>query len=185
MPLLGDEEEFPTSSSSDAERTSSEPPLSSDSPEDTSDSQPRPGNSEEPLLPDDDDFDPRCRQDFHGLLYLGALTTEVDVYGHKFEMRTLTTDEQLQIGLFLREYEGSVIQGKAYATALVASSVVSVDGKELPKPFQAEKGDTPLRHKVKIVAKWYPQVVDILYNEYLILEARTNKVFAALGKELG
>jgi hypothetical protein len=184
MPLLDDEEEFP-SSSSDAERTSFEPPLSSDSPGDDSDSQPRPGKSEESLLPDDDAFDVRSRQDFHGLLYLGALSSEVDIYGHKFEIRTLTTEEQLQIGLYLREFEGSVVQGKAYATALVAAAIVSVDGKEMPKPFKDEPGDSPLRHRVKLVATWYPQVVDLLYNEYLILEARTNKVFAALGKALG
>lgn len=185
MPFIDDEDDLPPEvaallASSAVEPTSeSGPPPSSDSPGEGSEPQPEPDGTEEAPLPS---FDPKHRQDFQGLVYLGALTKTVELYGHDFEIRTLNTDEILQVGLFIKDYNDSIATGKAYATAVVAASVVTVDGAPLPKPYQDEPGDTPLRHKFRVVNQWYPHVIDVLYSEYLALEARAQEVFDALGK---
>lgn len=186
MPFIDDEDDLPPEvvaalASSAVEPTSeSGPPLSSN-PGDGSEPQPEPDGTEEAPLPS---FDPKHRQDFQGLLYLGALTKTVDLYGHEFEIRTLNTDEILQVGLFIKDFNDTIATGKAYATAVVAASVVNVDGRPLPKPYSddTEVGDTPLRHRFRVVNQWYPHVIDVLYSEYLALEGRAAEVFEALGK---
>jgi hypothetical protein len=188
MPFIGDEDDLPPEvvaalASSAVEPTSeSGPPPSSDAPGDGSEPQPEPDGTEE--APAEPSFDPKHRQDFQGLLYLGALTKTVEIYGHEFEIRTINTDEILQVGLFIKEFNDTIATGKAYATAVVAAAVVNVDGRPLPKPYQDsdEVGDTPLRHRFRVVNQWYPHVIDVLYSEYLALESRAAEVFEALGK---
>lgn len=132
------------------------------------------------------EFDPRHRQDFEGLMYIGKLTSTFEWLGHKFVIRTLSTDEILEVGIIHREYAGSLADVKAYQAAVVAACVESVDGKPLPLPLSSDPSDTSLINKFRFVNRsWFPPTLDVVYERYLLLEARVSQVIEAMGKASG
>lgn len=132
------------------------------------------------------EFDPRVREDFEGLMYLGKLTHPFDWLGHKFVIRTMTTGEILEAGLIHREYVGTVADVRAYQACVVAACVVSVDDKHPPYPLTSADGETLLRTRFNyVIDKWFPPTLDKVYNEYLVLEARVEAVIEAMGKAPG
>lgn len=135
--------------------------------------------SEEPLP----EFDPKVRQDFEGLLYLGRLTDQFTWLGHRFTIRTLSAGEILEVGLLHKPYVGSLADVKAYQAALVAACVVDVDGQPVSVPLTNEKTDTELVNRFNYVLKsWFPPTLDAIYERYLLLEARVEEVIKAMGK---
>jgi hypothetical protein len=128
------------------------------------------------------EFDPKHRLDFEGLLYLGALTHEFTYLGHAFKIRTLSTDEVLEIGLLHRPYVDTLSDVKAYQAALVAACVVTVDGKPLPMPITNDVADTPLANRFAYVRRsWFPPILDAVYEQYLLLEGRVDDVLRSMG----
>jgi hypothetical protein len=164
------------------------PPPSSPAPEDdtephrvTAEAPPTEAASEEQLP----EFDPRVRDDFEGLLYLGALTHEFEWMGHKFVIKTLSTDELLEVGLLVKDWQGSLGEMRAYTTTIVAACTISVDGKKLPQPISSDPGDSPVRNRFDLVRRWYPTTLDVIYEQYMLLERRVLEVLAAMGKATG
>lgn len=133
------------------------------------------------LLPE---FDARYREDFDGLMFLGALSTTFGWLGHKFTIRTLTVDEQLLVALLTKAYAESMGQPLAYRTAIAALSVQRIDGKDLPVPLGPEMDSTAYAEARFNYAKsrWFQFTVDAIYNKYLDLDEQTKKVVDALGK---
>lgn len=128
------------------------------------------------------EFDPKVRQDFEGLLYLGRLTDEFEAFGHSFIIRTISTDEVLEVGLLHKPYKDSISEVKAYQAALVAACVVSVDGKALPLPVTNDPYDTALSNRFHYVKRsWFPPLLDVIYERYLLLEARVDEALTAMG----
>ena len=166
------------------------PPPSSAAPGDdtephrvTAEAPPTEAASEEPdPLPE---FDPRVREDFEGLLFLGALTKEFEWCGHTFVIKTLSTDELLDCALVVKEWQNTLGEMKAYAAAMVAACTVSVDGKPLPAPISSNPGDRPVRNRFNMVRRWYPTTLDVVYEQYLLLERRVLEVMDAMGKANG
>lgn len=130
-------------------------------------------------------FDIRHRDDFSGLLFLGGLNHTFSYCGHDFAIRTLRTEEILAIGLLVKEYDGAPSQVKAYATALVAACIVTIDGRKFETPFREESASDNLRYRFDKVAAWYPSSIDAIYSEYIVLEQRVNDVFESMGKVSG
>lgn len=140
------------------------------------------GDDEEPLP----EFDPKVREDFEGLLYLGKLTAQFEWMGHKFTIRTLTVGEALEIGLLHREYVGTIADIKAYQAAVTAACVVQIDKRSMPFPITNEDEDTPLRNRFQyVIDHWFPPTLDAIYENFLLLEARVDKVMEAMGKAHG
>lgn len=135
--------------------------------------------------PDDEplpEFDPKVRQDFDGLLFLGKLEDEFYWLGHRFVIRTLVTDEILEVGLLHKQYAETLADVKAYQAAVAAACVVTVDGKPLPQPLSVDPSDTALRNRFDYVRKsWYPSVLDQVYQRYLMLEGKVDAVIEAMG----
>lgn len=132
------------------------------------------------------EFDPRVREDFEGLMYLGRLTDEFHWFGHHFVIRTLTTGELIEVGLLHKQYANSLADVKAYQALVVAACVVSVDGKSLPIPISNDKTDTELINKFEYVReRWYPPTLDAVYERLLLLEARVDEVIEAMAKAHG
>lgn len=130
------------------------------------------------------EFDPRVREDFEGLLYLGRLTDSFEAYGHQFVIRTLSTGEVLEIGLLHKPYKDSLAEVKAYQAALVAACVVSVDGKPMPLPVTNEPFDTALANRFEYVKRtWFPPLLDVIYERFLLLEAKVDAVLAGMGNQ--
>ena len=132
------------------------------------------------------EFDPRFRQDFEGLLYLGRLTDTFSWLGHTFTIRTLSSGEVLEVGLLHKKYVGTLADVKAYQAALVAACVVEVDGQPMPVPLTNAAADTALVNRFNYVLRsWFPPTLDVVYERYLLLEARVGEVIEAMGKASG
>lgn len=127
-----------------------------------------------------DEFDSRITSDIEGLLFLGRLTHDCDIYGHSFTLRTLTRGERLAISLLVREYEDTLGLADALETAYLAFAIQTVDGRPLSIPLQEEPIAQHLRRNFEIVRQWYDPVIEALYMEYSKLLLRQKIAFEAL-----
>jgi len=116
-------------------------------------------------------FDPRVAEDVQGLLYLGYLEETIQMFGHSFTMRTLEVGQELEIGLLIKEYTGTVTQGRALAAATVAASLEAVDGRTIYQQLGPNDKDS-VRRKFDYVLKWFWPTIETLYNEHLRLQQR-------------
>jgi hypothetical protein len=137
-----------------------------------------PGPDEEEVkLPE---FDPRYREIFEGLLFIGKVSKQFTWFGHKIIMRTPTVDDLLEIGLLHKPWVGTVAEVKAYQALVIAATIQSIDGQPFPPPLHSD--DNALEAKFNYVKKYYPWTFDKLYNEYLTLDAEVAAAHDALGK---
>ncbi len=125
-------------------------------------------------------FDETWKKNFEGLLYLGKLEKEVvSIPLHKFVVRTLTVNEQLEVLLITQPYADGIGYSRAYKAAVVAAGLVSVDGQLL---IATDKNSNVLRQKWDYVTNgWYEPVVDVLYDEIDQLHARMIEVCQEIG----
>lgn len=119
-----------------------------------------------------DEFDERVSQEVEGLLYLGRLTHECELYGHTITLRTLTRGERLAASLFVREYEDTLGLADALQTAYLALAITTVDGRPLTISLGKEPVEARLRRNFEIVRNWYDPIVEALYTEYSHLLVR-------------
>lgn len=124
------------------------------------------------------------REDFSGLLSLGAIRGWFEWCGHRISLRTLTTDEELLIAQLTREYETGIGQTKAYATAICGLCVESIDRQPMPVPL-GEHPNQPYKwalERFNYARRWYPPTIDAIFDAYLRLEVRQRDVMTELGK---
>lgn len=189
MPVPKDPDLYDESGSASGLPTSSGPPPSSTAPGEL---EPLPGGPVEQSGSDDSDpeplpeFDPRHREAFTGLLYLGKLEDQFSYLGHTFRIRTLRSGELLEISRVVQDFSDGLGTSRAYANATVAASVISVDGRELPFPITNDPQDTEFRNRFGYINdNWFPMVVDKVYEQVLELESKVAEVIAAMGKASG
>lgn len=129
------------------------------------------------------EFDPKWREPFKGLLFLGALSKTYSWLGHEFTIRTLTTEEVLAVALITAKYEGTLGAQRAYVTAVVAMATQTVDGEHLPFPYKKDDlGNAYAEGRFNYVkANWFPYTIDAIYNHYLELEGTVREVLAEMG----
>jgi hypothetical protein len=104
-------------------------------------------------------------EDTYTLLYRGELLETVNVAGRLITLKTLKIGEELEASLIANRYKDSVDSGRALAAALVAASIVSVDG----EPLIGELGPTPVSLEAKfkyVLENWYWVTVAKLYVAY-------------------
>jgi len=130
-------------------------------------------------------FDDHYKDDFEGLMFLGALQAQFSYIGHKFNIRTLSVDELLAAAIITKRYEDTIGANRAYATAMVALCTVSVDGIGLPAPIG--EGDESYAWAFErfdyVKAKWFPYTVDYVYERYLLLEDRVRNVLVEMTEQ--
>lgn len=127
------------------------------------------------------------REDFTGLLTLGAIRAWFDWCGHRICIRTLTTDEELLVAQLIKDFEGSMGGMKAYATATSGLCAESIDGQPMPVPL-GENPNQPYSwatQRFNYAKRWYPPTIDAILDAYLQLESRQREVMAQLGKASG
>lgn len=117
-------------------------------------------------------FDERVSDDIQGLLYVGRLEDEVELYGHTFILHTLSIGDELEVGLLIKKFSGTVTQAKALATATVAAALQSTDGKQMVQPLGPGDMDH-LALKFNTIRKWYWPLVEALFNSYQQLQLRS------------
>lgn len=134
-----------------------------------------------------DEFDARHQNDVEGLLFLGFLTHEAQIFGHSFVLKTLTRGERLAATQVMQEYEDTLGAADALGTAFVAAALVSVDGRSLWLPLEESVDRNPLiriRAQFEHVNRWYDPIIEALYAEFGTLILRQASAFAALSGNL-
>jgi hypothetical protein len=133
------------------------------------------------LLPS---FDQKYADPFKGLLYLGALSNDFTWLGHDFVIRTLRDGEKLAIAQIIQPYANTMGADRAYANAVVAMAIMSLDGDDLPVPIGEPRKahEWGLQRFNYVKDNWYPYTIDKVFNEYLLLEDLAARVMDAMGK---
>jgi hypothetical protein len=128
-------------------------------------------------------FDERYSEAFQGLAYLGSLTESFSWLGHEFVIRTLGVDEQLAVAQVTAKYKDGGEQ-LAYVTAVVAMSIVTVDGEELPTPIGEDQLLAEWGHRrfAYVKANWFQPTINEVFQRYLQLEDKVAQVIEAMGK---
>ena len=124
------------------------------------------------------------RDDLTGLLRLGYLTAWFDWCGHRIELKTLTTDEELLVASLVRDHEGGLGGAKSYATAMAGMCVTAIDGQPMPVPLGEHPGQERkwAYERYNYARRWFPPTIDAIFTAYLALEVRQREVIEALGK---
>lgn len=125
-------------------------------------------------------FDDSISQEVEGLLFLGRLTHDCEILGHKFRLRTLTRGERLAVSLLVQEHENTLGLADALQTAYLACAIELVDGRPLSHSLEPEGSDQRLRRNYNIIQQWYDPVLEALWVEYQSLLVKTAQAFREL-----
>lgn len=148
--------------------------------------EPEPAPAPEPVQEEVPEFDPRHREPFKGLLYVGALLDTFEVFGHSFTIGTPTQTERLQIGQVIQPWQGTVTGEIAYQTALVAAYLIDIDGVKLPEPVLNNPKETALHDRFRWVSDNIRRpVINEIFDRCLRLDSKVDDVLAAMGKASG
>lgn len=135
---------------------------------------------EEAVEDDEEGFDGDVGTDVLGLMNLGKLTKRFDIMGHSFVLKTLTIGEELAIGQVVNEFAGTIGQGKAFQTAVIASAIVTVDGREIVGALGADT-QASLQDKFDYITRnWYIQTIDKVWLVYQELLVRQQAAYNAI-----
>jgi hypothetical protein len=166
------------------------PPPSSQTPETVQEPQERSGSEDQAApsggVPEPKEFDPRWRDPFTGLLYLGHLPREFGFFGHQFRIVTPGQDERIEMGLILAPYRGTLTEEIAYQALLVAVYLQDVDGTKLPQPILNDPKVSALEERFRWVTRNIKApVIQKIFEECLILDAQVEEVLNAMGEASG
>lgn len=133
------------------------------------------------LLPS---FDAKHTENFKGLLYLGALQDDFEWLGHTFVIRTLRDGEKLAVAQIIKQYADTMGAERAYACAMAAMCILSVDGDDLPIPIgETRKAyEWGLQRFNYVKDNWFGMTIDQVFNRYVQLEDLAFRVIEAMGK---
>lgn len=163
-----------------------EPELAPETVED----QPEPVEAEDEGQTEDSgpvpEFPEKHREAFQGLLYLGYLEDTLEWAGHSFVVRTLTAGQHIKIGMLVKPYLGTRVEGRAYQAAMAACGTVLVDGKPLYEPIGPMASDEVARLKFEyVLEKWFPPTVNAVQAKIQELEILSREILDAMGKASG
>lgn len=141
-------------------------------------------------LPPDEEpvkFDPRYKDDFVGLTFVGALADSFEWLGHEFVIRTLTTDEYLAIATLTKDYIGTTELPRAYATAVAAMCIETVDGQALPVPIAEERNTYAwaFQRFNYVKGQWYPYTISKVFARSQDLERKVEQALESMGNASG
>lgn len=121
-----------------------------------------------------EDFNPQVREDVEGLMFLGELYDSFDFCGHRFTIKTLRGDEELLAAMITKEFVQTMGQERAWVWALVALSLVSVDGDtEFCPPLTNSKRDYSRARFSYVTGNWYWPLAVHVHDKYAkLLEAQ-------------
>lgn len=167
-----------------------DPAPSEDAPGTDQESPVEPGGQESTETPENEaappEFDPRYKQPFLGLLYVGHLEASFTLWGHKFKIATPSRRERMQMGLAVRDYQGTAAFEIAWQAAFVAGYLLEVDGEPLPEPVLNKAKDTAFQERFDwVLDNVREPVMDEIYTKCLELDGTVNEVVEAMGKASG
>lgn len=127
------------------------------------------------------------RRDFASLMTCGRRSKKITVMGHPVVIQTLTTADEMRIGLFTKAYaETQLGFQRAYQVAVCAAGVREVQGKPLFNSLrESTSEDEIFDKKVEAVSEFYPIVVTQIYQAIMDLEREFAELAIKLGKLSG
>lgn len=126
---------------------------------------------------------PEERQQFRTLLSIGRRTKKISIFDHSVVIRSLNCDDELRIGLYVRDHRDSTGFSRAYQCATVAASIKSVDDEVWDFGLTSEPDpDAVFERKHKKVVDLHPMVVQMIYNEITKLDLEFAELAAKVGK---
>lgn len=129
-------------------------------------------------------FDPRHRDPFLGLLYVGHLSKDVTLYGHEFSLQTPSQLARMEAGLLHKKYVGSVIAEQAWAAMTVALYLTHVDGSELPGTI-SPRGSGLEERFFWVTNNLKDLVIHEVFQECLILASEAEDALSELRRVSG
>ena len=139
----------------------------------------------EPLPPEEEvtELSPEEQVMFASLLTCGRRSKVVHILDHTVVVQTLCGDDDLRIGLYVKEYQGSLGEQRAYQIAVAAAGIRTIDGKPLTTTLYAEAdNDALFQEKVAKVSKMYPTVINRIYRAVMDAEKEFVELATKLGK---
>lgn len=119
---------------------------------------------------------------FASLLTCGRRSKTIRLFDHTVVVQTLCGDDDLRIGLYVKDYAGSLGEQRAYQIGVVAAGIRTIDGRPLVQGLYEKVGEDVLfNEKVDKVAKMYPTVISRIYRAVMDSE----KEFVELANKLG
>lgn len=123
---------------------------------------------------------------FASLLTCGRRSKTVNIYDHTVVVQTLCADDDLRIGLFAKNYMGSLGEHRAFQVGVAAAGIRSIDGKPfVPSLFEQGHEDALFDEKVAKVTKMYPTTINRIYRAVLEAEKEFVELTERLGKSSG
>jgi len=127
-------------------------------------------------------FDPRWQEQFEGLLFVGKVTHEFNLAGHKITLMTPEANDSLKAALLIKDYQGTAGELRALTIATLATCLVKIDGHTLPRGIMAD-GSDDMEFRYKWIGQLHQVVIDGIFNEFLELEGKVAEAIRDLGKE--
>jgi hypothetical protein len=120
---------------------------------------------------------------FASLLTCGRRSKTIHLLDHTVVVESLCGDDDLRIGLYAKNYVGSLSEQRAYQIAVAAAGIRTIDGGPLAGSlYENADNDALFDEKVKKVAKMYPTVIAAIYRGVLDAEKEFVELVTKLGK---
>lgn len=127
------------------------------------------------------------RRDFSALMTCGRRSKKITVMGHPVVIQTLTTADEMRIGLFTKNYADTQLGfQRAYQVGVCAAGIREVQGKPLTSSLrEITSEDEIFDKKVEAIQEFYPIVVTQVYQAIMDLEREFAELAIKLGKLSG
>lgn len=137
-----------------------------------------------PPAPAEDDLSPEEEVMFSSLLTCGRRSKTVTIFDHTVVVETINCDDDLRIGMYVKDYQGSLGEQRAYQVGVVAAGLRSIDGEPFMKSglFQDAERSAMFDDRFKKVSSMYPTVVSQLYRAVMDAEKEYVELAIRLGK---
>ena len=120
------------------------------------------------------ELSPEEQVTFASLLTCGRRSKTIVIMDHTVVVQTLCGDDDLRIGLYVKDYQGSLGEQRAYQIGVVAAGLRSIDGKPLIQSL--------FDQKIAKVAQMYPTVINKIYRAVMDAEKEFVELATKLGK---
>lgn len=135
-----------------------------------------------PEVEQEEDLSPEEQVMFASLLTCGRRSKTITLFDHTVVVQTLNGDDDLRISLYVKDYQASIGEQRAYQIGVAAAGIRTVNGVPMiPTLYENADPDDLFDQKVKKVAQMYPHVIKKIYDTVLDAE----KEFITLANRLG
>jgi hypothetical protein len=120
---------------------------------------------------------------FRQLVTVGQRSKTIEILGHTVVVQNLRVSDDLRIGLYCREYEGTKMEQRAYQLAVCAAGIRSIGGAPLYQSLTGAEGEDEIfRVKAEKLKDYYPVVITRIYRAIMDLDQEFVELAIKLGK---